>query len=116
MDQPRGRARLTSQHGPKQRPAECPQSLRQREEHEFSGPRCIEHAVRWLEENKGSDNWFMQLELFDPHEPFYVVPKYLEMYGDTWGGPLYDWPDYGVVKDNPRRSRISARATPPSSR
>jgi arylsulfatase A-like enzyme len=73
----------------------------QREEHEFSGPRCVEHAVRWLEENKGSDNWFVQLELFDPHEPFFVVPKYLEMYGDTWTDPLYDWPDYGVVRDNP---------------
>jgi arylsulfatase A-like enzyme len=73
----------------------------QREEHEFSGPRCVEHAVRWLHDNQGSDNWFMQLELFDPHEPFYVVPKYLEMYGDTWDGPLYDWPDYGVCEDQP---------------
>jgi arylsulfatase A-like enzyme len=23
------------------------------------------------------------------------------MYGDTWNGPLYDWPDYGVCRDNP---------------
>ena len=73
----------------------------QREEHEFSGPRCIEQAVRWLDDNRESDNWFLQVELFDPHEPFYVVPKYLAMYGDTWTGPLYDWPDYGVCRDNP---------------
>ena len=77
----------------------------QREEHEFSGPRCVEHAVRWLDDNQGSDNWFLQLELFDPHEPFYVVPKYLEMYGDTWDGPLYDWPDYGVVQGRPGGDR-----------
>lgn len=75
--------------------------LAQREEHEFSGPRCVEHAVRWLDDNRASDNWFLQLELFDPHEPFYVVPKYLEMYADRWDGPLYDWPDYGVCKDDP---------------
>ena len=75
--------------------------LAQRAEHEFSGPRCIEHAVRWLDDNHTSDHWLLQLELFDPHEPFYVVPKYLELYGDAWDGPLYDWPDYGVCTDQP---------------
>ncbi len=75
--------------------------MAQREEHEFSGPRCVEHAVRWLQDNQDSDNWLLQLELFDPHEPFYVVPKYLEQYGDDWQSDLYDWPDYGVVKDSP---------------
>lgn len=73
----------------------------QQEEQDFSGPRCIQHAVQWLEDNHQSDNWFLQIELFDPHEPFYAVPKYLEMYGDTWTGPLYDWPDYGVCADDP---------------
>ncbi len=30
-----------------------------------------------------------------------MVPQYLELYGDTWDGPLYDWPDYGECKDSP---------------
>ena len=85
----------------KTRPQHALNRMQQREEHEFSGPRCVEHCVQWLQDNRESDNWFVQLELFDPHEPFYVVPKYLEMYGDTWKGPLYDWPDYGEVKDSP---------------
>lgn len=85
----------------KDRPQHALNRFAQREEHEFSGPRCVQHAVQWLEDNRGSDNWFLQLELFDPHEPFYVVDKYLEMYGDTWNGPIYDWPDYGVCKDSP---------------
>lgn len=75
--------------------------LAQREEHEFSGPRCVQHAVQWLHDNKESDDWFLQLELFDPHEPFYAVPKYLELYGDSWEGPLYDWPEYGACADDP---------------
>jgi arylsulfatase A-like enzyme len=83
------------------RPQHALNRLAQREEHEFSGPRCVQHAVQWLHDNQESDNWFVQLELFDPHEPFYVVPKYLEMYGDTWDGPLYDWPEYGVCADRP---------------
>jgi arylsulfatase A-like enzyme len=75
--------------------------LAQREEHEFSGWRCVEHAIHWLEDNRGSDGWYLQLELFDPHEPFYVRPEYLELYDDHWDGPLYDWPDYGVCVDRP---------------
>lgn len=75
--------------------------LAQREEHEFSGPRCVEHAVRWLDDNRDADNWFLQLELFDPHEPFYVVQKYLDLYDDRWDGPLYDWPSYGECEDSP---------------
>jgi len=73
----------------------------QREEHEFSGPRCIEHAIRWLDDNRDGDNWFLQLELFDPHEPFYVVQEYLDLYGDEWDRPLYDWPSYGECQDDP---------------
>lgn len=73
----------------------------QRAEEELSGPRCVSNAIHWLEDNRGSDNWFLQLELFDPHEPFYAMQKYLEMYGDTWSGPIYDWPGYGVVQDSP---------------
>lgn len=83
------------------RPQNALNRFAQRNEEEFSGPRCVEHCVRWLDDNRASDDWFVQLELFDPHEPFYCVPKYLEMYGDTWKGPTYDWPDYGVCKDDP---------------
>lgn len=74
----------------------------QKEEHQMSGPRCIESAIQWLDDNGASDNWFLQLELFDPHEPFYVMQKYLDLYGDTWTGPTYDWPNYGLVKDSPK--------------
>lgn len=76
--------------------------LAQQQEPEYSGARCIDRAVRWLLQNGPSDNWFLQLELFDPHEPFRVLSRYLEEYEDTWDGPLYDSPDYGVVKDDPR--------------
>ncbi|HUX87008.1 MAG TPA: sulfatase-like hydrolase/transferase [Chloroflexota bacterium] len=85
----------------KDRPQNALNRLAQREEHEFSGPRCVQHAMRWLDENQGSDDWFVQLELFDPHEPFYVVQEYLDMYEDKWDGPIYDWPDYGVATDSP---------------
>lgn len=84
--------------------------LRQQEEHEFSGPRCVQNTVRWLEDNGRSDNWFLQLELFDPHEPFYVIKKYLDLYDDRWDGPIYDSPDYGVVKDSPEATEHMRKA------
>lgn len=74
---------------------------RQQREEEFSGPRTCTAAVEWLEANRKADNWFLQLELFDPHEPFYCADRYRELYGDTWDGPLFDWPDYDVVRENP---------------
>ncbi len=74
---------------------------RQVEEEDFSGPRTVQSAMRWLEDNKKSDNWFLQVELFDPHEPFYCPKKYLDLYNDTWDGPHFDWPNYAILKESP---------------
>jgi arylsulfatase A-like enzyme len=74
---------------------------RQRAEEEFSGPRTCASAVDWLEANSKANDWFLQVELFDPHEPFYCTDRYREMYGDTWDGPLFDWPDYTTVTESP---------------
>lgn len=56
--------------------------------------------MQWLDANHAGDNWFLQVEIFDPHEPFYCTDKYREMYGDTWDGPLFDWPTYDMVKES----------------
>lgn len=76
--------------------------LAQQKEEEFSGPRTAMAAVEWLEANRSADNWFMQVEIFDPHEPFYCTDEYRAMYGDDWDGPLYDWPAYDIVQDSPQ--------------
>lgn len=58
-------------------------------------------AVEWLKANRAADNWFLQVEIFDPHEPFYCTDRYREMYDDTWDGPLWDWPTYDIVRETP---------------
>ncbi len=75
--------------------------LAQQREEDFSGPRTAQSAVEWLRANKDADNWFLQVELFDPHEPFYCTDKYRALYGDDWEGPLFDWPKYGEVSESP---------------
>ena len=67
----------------------------------FFGPAHRPGSDGRLQTNKAADNWFLQVELFDPHEPFYCTKEYRDLYGDTWDGPLCDWPPYEEVKDLP---------------
>ena len=73
----------------------------QQKEADFSGPRTARAAVEWLESNEGADDWFLQVEIFDPHEPFHCTDKYRQMYDDDWDGPPFDWPNYNVVRESP---------------
>lgn len=43
--------------------------------------RTISAGMAFLETNCEQDNWFLQIECFDPHEPFFVPEKYLTQYG-----------------------------------
>ena len=46
--------------------------------------------MKFLKENVDADNWYLQLEYFDPHEPYFVPEKYKQLYEDA---PLeFDWP------------------------
>lgn len=69
-------------------------------EEDFCTPRVCRAAIDWLEANKNAKDWFLQVELFDPHEPFHCPDEYRKMYGDTWDGPLFDWPDYAAVTES----------------
>ncbi|ECV4285557.1 sulfatase [Salmonella enterica] len=42
--------------------------------------RTISAGMEFLENNCEQDNWFLQIECFDPHEPFFVPEKYLTQY------------------------------------
>jgi arylsulfatase A-like enzyme len=59
---------------------------------------CVEAGLDFLVRNKTADNWFLQIECFDPHEPFYV-PKAYRAGGEQ--EEVYDWPLYGKVDDLP---------------
>ena len=73
----------------------------QQNEEDFSGPRTAQAAVEWIDANQDADDWFIQVEIFDPHEPFHCTDKYREMYNDTWDGPQFDWPKYDEVSESP---------------
>ena len=56
-------------------------------------------GLEFLEKNKAEDNWFLHLETFDPHEPFYTMQKYKDLYPHEYKGPHFDWPPYSKVTE-----------------
>lgn len=72
-------------------------------------------GLQFIETNKHSDDWFVQIETFDPHEPFFSYEQYHRLYDDltAQSGRDFDWPDYKEVTEAPEelahlRARYSA--------
>ncbi|WP_418666161.1 sulfatase [Allofournierella sp.] len=55
-------------------------------------------GLEFLQDNWQKDNWFLHIETFDPHEPFYAPDEFRALYGLS--GLRQDWPDYGKVSQN----------------
>jgi hypothetical protein len=59
----------------------------------------VDAGMEFLEHNVDQDDWMVQIELFDPHEPFFVPQAYQKLYADKGKDPnsTLDWPDYAKV-------------------
>ncbi len=73
-------------------------------------------GLHFIHTNAGEDNWFLQIETFDPHEPFFSHEDYRKLYDTGYDGPELDWPDYVRVSASPEtvdhvRSLYSALLT-----
>jgi arylsulfatase A-like enzyme len=62
-------------------------------------------GLEFIRANREADNWFLQIETFDPHEPFFVPEHYLALYPDDYEGPHFDWPDYYMVTETREQVR-----------
>ncbi len=58
---------------------------------------------QFLRANAAQDNWFLHLETFDPHEPFFTYEQYKALYPHDYRGPFFDWPDYARVSETPEQ-------------
>ncbi len=68
-------------------------------------------GLEFLEKNYEEDNWYLHIEYFDPHEPYFVPEKYKKMY--TEQEAPFDWPFYGEVEEGGKEvedARINYRA------
>jgi arylsulfatase A-like enzyme len=72
-----------------------------REEADHPGPQVFAKAFEFLDTNRNEDNWMLQVECFDPHEPFFAPEKYREAFKTAYEGGVLDWPIYGGVSETP---------------
>jgi arylsulfatase A-like enzyme len=58
-------------------------------------------AEEFLEVNHRADDWFLQVETFDPHEPFFSQQRFKDHYPHEFTGTRFDWPPYRRVDQPP---------------
>lgn len=74
----------------------------QREE-DMPQARTFAAGLEFIQRNAAQDNWFLQIETFDPHEPYFTQPEYKRLYPHEYDGPVFDWPDYKEVTETPEQ-------------
>lgn len=58
----------------------------------------FDQGLAFLEENHDQDNWFLHIETFDPHEPYYATARFRDRYPNA-DGEHFDWPPYREVQE-----------------
>ena len=72
-------------------------------EQDFPQVRTFANGIEFLRTNHQQDNWFLQIETFDPHEPYYTPQRFKDLYPHAYDGPHFDWPDYLHVCESPEQ-------------
>jgi arylsulfatase A-like enzyme len=58
-------------------------------------------GLAFIEANAKAQDWFVQIETFDPHEPFYAPERLRRQVGADLTSPRFDWPHYRRVQESP---------------
>ena len=62
-------------------------------------------GMEFIRDNHTADNWFLQIETFDPHEPFFSHQEFKNLYSKIFDQPPpdlpSDWPSYKPVTESP---------------
>ncbi|CAH1225588.1 hypothetical protein PAECIP111891_05833 [Paenibacillus allorhizoplanae] len=70
-----------------------------REEKDFPQARTFAAGMAFIRANATQENWYLQLETFDPHEPFYAPQRFRDLYPHDYKGKHFDWPPYAPVRE-----------------
>lgn len=60
-------------------------------------------GLEFIRTNAREDDWFLQIETFDPHEPYFTQQHYKDLYPHDYTGPHFDWPPYRAVQETPEQ-------------
>lgn len=73
---------------------------------QYPQTQTFDAGVGFIERNHAEDNWFLQVECFDPHEPFTTSSEWRAKYpSPDDAGRVFDWPPYGRVEQTPAQVR-----------
>ncbi|NDR56188.1 sulfatase [Aliiruegeria sabulilitoris] len=72
-------------------------TLDEQGEEAWSTVKCFDEALAFLDTNSASDDWFLQIECFDPHEPFNAPERFRQSTGAGKTDRILDWPVYEKV-------------------
>lgn len=61
--------------------------------------KVFDAGLDFIQKNHVEDRWFLQVEAFDPHEPFFSYDEHKKLYTHNYTGPNFDWPDYERVTE-----------------
>ncbi|TVY05370.1 sulfatase [Paenibacillus cremeus] len=70
-------------------------------EEDFPQAQTFSRGIEFIKRNYSEDHWFLQIETFDPHEPFHTPQKYKDLYPHSYEGKHFDWPPYTKVEQTP---------------
>ena len=71
-----------------------------RTEAEMPMPQVFARGINFIERFHAQDNWFLQIETFDPHEPYFSPERYKALYPHVYDGPPSDCPPYARVTES----------------
>ena len=66
--------------------------------------RTMSAGLEFLRRNAREDRGVLQIETFDPHEPFFSTERFKEIYAEhfkNYRGPFFDWPRYKPTTGEP---------------
>ena len=66
----------------------------------FPQNQVFQLGCEFLEKHKQEENWFLQIETFDPHEPFFLPKDTNPACPRNYKRPHFDWPR-GKVEESP---------------
>jgi arylsulfatase A-like enzyme len=70
------------------------------EDQDYPLVQCLDSGLEFIDRNRGADDWFLQIETFDPHEPFNAPDRFRDGLKTSYDGPVLDWPPYGRVTES----------------
>ncbi|MCR4952391.1 MAG: sulfatase-like hydrolase/transferase [Solobacterium sp.] len=72
---------------------------------DYPQARTFAQGIDFIEKNHQYDNWYIQIETFDPHEPFDTPDQYISRICDPDTLGELDWPPYAPVTETEEEIR-----------